>query len=177
MNIIRDARLSGEAVPLFRYTLTRQWDQGAYTLPIIMLNPSTADHTVDDPTIQTCMKFARRDGFGGIHVCNLLALRTPHPKELDARSAWGGEINGPENDDTLRSLFDNARGRDIWVAWGNGGLSYPARIQLVFDLAVEFDVRLIHLGLTMHGEPKHPLARGKHRILADQPFITLAGVR
>lgn len=47
----------------YRYTLTRFWggrDHPARSLAFLMLNPSTADHTVDDPTIRRCMGFARR---------------------------------------------------------------------------------------------------------------------
>ncbi len=67
----------------YRYRLTRRWGDGPL-LSFIMLNPSTADAEVDDPTIRRCMGFARRDGYGGIVVGNLYAFRTTKPKALFA---------------------------------------------------------------------------------------------
>lgn len=174
--IARSAELSDcHPVPLFRYTLSRVWNDAAYTLPFIMLNPSTADHMQDDPTILTCMRFARRDGFGGIFVANLMARRSPHPSHIKALDKAYEDVIGPGNDAALEHLFESTAfyGTDVVCAWGNGGLEYPARVQRVLDLACQHDVRLVHLGLTAHGAPKHPLARGKHRIPADQKFAKL----
>lgn len=42
----------------YRYWLTRIWDETIRPLPIIMLNPSTADASIDDPTIRRCISFA-----------------------------------------------------------------------------------------------------------------------
>lgn len=47
-----------------------------------MLNPSTADENVDDPTIRRCINFAKDWGYGGMYVGNLFAFRTAYPKEL-----------------------------------------------------------------------------------------------
>jgi hypothetical protein len=65
-----------------RYLLTRIWDKATPPVCFIMLNPSTADHHRDDPTIKRCMGFARRWGHGGIQVVNLFAYRATDPKEL-----------------------------------------------------------------------------------------------
>ena len=64
----------------YRYMLTRQWagghtSTGTWLLPIIMLNPSTADASIDDPTIRRCAAFAKREGWHGIRVVNLFAFR------------------------------------------------------------------------------------------------------
>jgi hypothetical protein len=48
----------------------------------VMLNPSTADAEVDDPTIRRCMSFAKREGYDGIEVLNLYGLRATKPKHL-----------------------------------------------------------------------------------------------
>lgn len=47
-----------------------------------MLNPSTADAEIDDPTITRCIGFAKSWGFGGLMVGNLWAYRATDPKEL-----------------------------------------------------------------------------------------------
>lgn len=54
----------------YRYALHRWWGDGA-RLIFVMLNPSTADANVDDPTIRRCVGFARSLGFDGLGVFNL----------------------------------------------------------------------------------------------------------
>ena len=68
----------------YRYALGRQWDGERAELCVVMLNPSTADHTTNDATIRTLLRLAPAWGFGGFRVCNLFALRATSPKELKA---------------------------------------------------------------------------------------------
>lgn len=42
----------------YRYTLDREWEGTGYRAWFVMLNPSTADAELDDPTIRRCMGFA-----------------------------------------------------------------------------------------------------------------------
>jgi len=51
--------------------------EGSRDVTWIMLNPSTADDQVDDPTIRRCIGFSRAWGFGAMNVVNLFALRSP----------------------------------------------------------------------------------------------------
>ena len=44
---------------LYRYVLWREWDARKGTCVFIGLNPSTADETVDDPTLRRCINFAK----------------------------------------------------------------------------------------------------------------------
>lgn len=48
----------------------------------VMLNPSTADERVNDPTIRKCIGFARRWNFGYVDVVNLFAWRETKPQGL-----------------------------------------------------------------------------------------------
>lgn len=43
----------------YRYQLNCVWDESLPIVPFIMLNPSTADGNVDDPTIRRCVGFAK----------------------------------------------------------------------------------------------------------------------
>ena len=50
----------------FRYRLDRVCDETKDKVCFVMLNPSTADATLDDPTIRRCIDFARRLDKGGL---------------------------------------------------------------------------------------------------------------
>jgi hypothetical protein len=134
----------------YRYELRRTWDPNQPTVGWIMLNPSTADATLDDPTIRRCVGFARRWGYGGIVVRNLFALRATDPRALRTHP----DPVGPAND---RHLLNGARGGDALTicAWGAHG-SLHGRDRAVLDLFDAF-VRVHHLGLTKAGHPRHPL--------------------
>ena len=131
---------------LYRYRLTRTWALGP-RVTFVMLNPSTADADVDDPTLRRCMGFASSWGFGGLDVVNLYAYRTPSPNVL--RSA--GYPVGPENERYLREAGES--GDLLIAAWG--GNAQDSRVREV--LALPGFERLRCLKVTKHGQPSHPL--------------------
>ena len=51
----------------YRYLLWREWESNASRITFIMLNPSRADATVDDPTIRRCLGFAQDWGYGSLY--------------------------------------------------------------------------------------------------------------
>ena len=158
----------------YRYRLWRWW--GPNTPPtqvvddhkpfvnFIMLNPSTADHTHDDPTIRKCVAFAKRwergrdarearcwERYGGIMVTNLFAYRTASPKALKAVT---GDRIGPDNAD---HVIREAKACALTIAaWGNHGLigDMGARYS---KLLRDRGILLYHLGLTKLNQPRHPL--------------------
>ena len=136
----------------YRYELWRAWDREKPMLGFVMLNPSTADATQDDPTIRRCVKRAANEGFGGIVVQNLYAYRTPSPKLLwDARDYGGVDVIGRENNAYLEGLYFVAP--VVVCAWGAG--ARLDRVVVVVDLLSECDLRC--LGRTKDGHPRHPL--------------------
>lgn len=145
--VASDARL--DSTGRYRYSLSRAWnDQGKVCW--IMLNPSTADATQDDPTIRRCMGFAASWGYGGIVVVNLFALRATDPGELERQ----GGVVGPENDRTI-IMEARAAGR-VMAAWGAHGTLF-SRSRKVVTMLRDAGVMLHHLGQTSTGEPRHPL--------------------
>lgn len=149
------ARLSDDT--RHRYTLGRRWGDGPHAV-FVMLNPSTADADQDDPTIRRCVAFARAWGLDGIHVVNLYAWRATQPADL-----WlAADPVGPENDYFLACAAAEAAhsGLPIIAAWGAN--ARPERVAHV--LTIRGMDRLTALGVTKDGAPKHPLARGCHRI-------------
>lgn len=152
IEIRKDALIS--TCGAYRYWLNRVWEDAKVRLPFIMLNPSTADASEDDPTIRRCMGFARDNGFGGIIVMNLFAYRATQPSDMK-RSP---DPVGPHNDGHLRDLFGYARGNDapIIAAWGTHG-THRGRDRRVRHLAAEAGIKLSCLGRSKGGHPKHPL--------------------
>ena len=156
---IRSAMLS--PCGAYRYWLSRRWDETLPDCAFIMLNPSTADASKDDPTIRRVMGFAESWGFGGVNVYNLFALRATDPRRLRDHA----DPIGPENDGWLGQI---PREAVIVAAWGSWG-DYRGR-----GLAVRrmFLGRLSRLGATERGHPRHPLyvpAATKHEPFND-PF-------
>jgi hypothetical protein len=132
----------------WRYSLVRQWDPTVQTVVFVGLNPSTADETVDDPTIRRCIRFAREWGYGGLVMCNLFAYRATDPKDMKAAE----DPVGPENDDYLRSCAQRAG--LVVAAWGAHG-GHLGRAQQVVDAGLLGNFTV--LGLTKDGHPRHPL--------------------
>jgi hypothetical protein len=152
-----------------RYELRRVWDAALPLLVVCMLNPSTADHERDDPTVLTLIHFAKGWGFGGILVINLFGLRTSHPRDLLACE----DRFGIENWKFIAAAMEYARdnGGRLLAAWGNGG-DLDDRAEWFCSRALSvYKLNLICLGTTLSWKPKHPLARGQHRIPRDQQPI------
>jgi hypothetical protein len=133
----------------YRYRLTREWDPSTTKMTFVMLNPSTADETADDPTIRRCVSFAKRGTFGGIVVVNLYAFRATDPKEM-RRSI---DPVGPGNDEELARTFE--RSSTIVCAWGAG--ADQRRVRQVRALLLASHAAVFCLGVTADGSPRHPL--------------------
>src|SRR3954462_13242745 len=87
----RDAEEGGGAIfsacGRYRYLLTRQLGEGSVgqekkVATFIMLNPSTADATRNDPTIRKCIGFAQRWQCERLQVLNLFAVRATLPRDM-----------------------------------------------------------------------------------------------
>ena len=134
---------------LYRHVLTREWGQGG-RLTFVMLNPSTADHLQNDPTIARCENRARDMGATGFRIVNLFAFRATYPRDLIAAD----DPVGPGNDADIRRA---ARWADhVICAWGAHGDLHD-RGREVQDMLRRQGAALLHLGLTMAGAPRHPL--------------------
>ena len=61
----------------YRYTLERRWSAGPLLL-WVLLNPSTANAQVDDPTNRRGIGFSIKWGYAGCVFVNLFAVRSDH---------------------------------------------------------------------------------------------------
>lgn len=129
----------------FRYWLSRVWNSRP-TVTFICLNPSTADGKADDPTITTCIAYAKRWGRGGLFVVNLFAFRDTNQKKI-----WDEKDPiGPENDNWL--VFWASKSPLVIAAWGNDGWRF-GRSDIVCGLLPSLHC----LKVNKSGEPHHPL--------------------
>ena len=154
LQIHKDAVISEDG--RYRYLLERRWGSGK-TVLFVMLNPSTADASVDDPTIRRCMTFARSWGFDGLCVWNIYAYRATDPLELELAD----DPIGAGNEDWVWRVIplEDQHGVDLIVlAWG----AKPARGKHVnrsrsMLLGPFYDHDVYCLGRCKNGEPRHPL--------------------
>jgi hypothetical protein len=137
---------------VYRYRLWRNLPEGIAGRGLfVMLNPSTADAAVDDPTIRRCTSFAQRFGWTRYDVVNLFSVRTTDPKKLPHLKF---DLTGPDHHFHFRDAILDADmvicawGADV-MAVGPGGDA----INLIRQLG---EVPLC-LGVSANGAPRHPL--------------------
>jgi len=153
MSMKKQARISDCGT--YRYWLSRTdttpKSLGFPNMAFVMLNPSIADHELDDPTIRRCMGFAEDNGFHGITVMNLFALRATNPAELKGHP----DPVGPENNEHLAALVKAYP--KVVCAWGAS--ADPQRVADAVKImkASNPDVKLLCFGTTKDGSPCHPL--------------------
>lgn len=118
----------------------------------IMLNPSTADGTRDDPTIRRCVAFAAAHKFERMEVVNLFAYRATSPKVLLALT----HSDNPEGVDNQKRIYDATRDAGLVVcAWGAHGGHLGQDETVLGWVHPNSDLRC--LGRTSAGFPRHPL--------------------
>ncbi len=135
----------------YRYVLRRGCKAGDRSVLWVMLNPSTADDTLDDPTIRRVRgftsRFTERLGVYGFTVVNLFALRATDPRLLTGSF---GDI-GPDNDRVITE--ESERAALIVCAWGaNPTFGRAGQVRKLLGAAP-----LWCLGTTKAGAPRHPL--------------------
>lgn len=147
-----------------RWSLGRSWSDAPKSL-VIMVNPSTADHQVDDPTIKRLIGWHQRWDMGGFTVMNLIPFRSSTPAEAFAfyrdKMVPADGMSEIHPDQVLMQILDAADDAVmVLVAWGRlPPYLAPLARQLTYDLT-----KPKCLGWTKDGSPIHPMARGKHRV-------------
>ena len=135
----------------YRYGLRREIEgRGDGALCFICLNPSKADGGKNDPTVLSCMRFARCLGYGDLYMVNLFARR-----DTDKTVLFDGpELRvGPRYDyhiDKYVSTCDMTI-----VAWGD----FVSRRKLFWRTEETTDrhENLKALSITKKGHPHFPL--------------------
>jgi hypothetical protein len=132
-----------------RYWLIREiGPEPERRLTFIMLNPSTATETKNDPTVKRCINFATRWGYGTLVVVNIFAYRATKPAALRDVD----DPVGPENNAAILKAVVGAE--RVICAWGAGGKMMDRSKEVRRMLQGR---ELYVLGLTKEGYPRHPL--------------------
>lgn len=132
---------------IYRYTLWRRWSIGRRYVNFILLNPSTTDQSIDDPTVRKCVKFAQSWGYDALCITNLFAFRATRPgsmmKALDP-VGFGNDRH------ILRSASEASL---VICAWGRDGV-FMGRGSRVRLMIAQFDPHYLRLS---REQPWHPL--------------------
>lgn len=139
----------------YRLRLDRTVDTQFQTVAaLIGVNPSTADATVDDPTIRRDIGFARRHSWRKIIKANKFAYRATDVRAL--RQA--DDPVGPGCDTHLRQVFQEA---DILIACWGPMSKLPRHLRErwrdVVAMADEAGKQLKCFGTAKDGHPRHTL--------------------
>lgn len=175
-------RRSADVRGRLRIRLTREWGSGPRAC-VIGCNPSTADALKEDPTSRWWNAWFELFGFGAYDAANLYPFRTSSPAEcrriVDGIDDGDWAARDGLHFTNLPELVRLAKSADqVFVCWG--AIAWD-------DMWIEHVVEEIQTGeepwpdlwcwgMTKAGAPKHPMARGKHRIPHDQkPILWRAG--
>lgn len=167
-----------------RIEMWRKWGPGPVACSI-GCNPSDADSFKDDPTTLWQIDKFQSLGFGGYVQVNVYPFTTSQPAECRRRAAW--EDNGPDwgardllHHVNLPAVVAAAKAADqVFACWGNiaeWDLNWIRHVVEEIQSGVAPYPALWCWGKTASGAPKHPMARGVHRIAPDQrPILWMAG--
>ncbi|WP_331326464.1 DUF1643 domain-containing protein [Methylobacterium fujisawaense] len=153
--------------------LDRWWSDEPRAL-ICGANPSKAGAEKHDPTVWRIVELLHgRPGIGGFTLVNVETYIATDPADLvrwcDRQDLDVLQHVRRTNLARIRALSAEAAVRI--VAWG--ALAAPGlhTNRIIAALSLDGTHALHAFELTGEGAPKHPLARGRHRIAGGQPLI------
>jgi hypothetical protein len=141
----------------YRYWLRRDWDLSKAPISFLMLNPSTADEMVNDPTIERCQRRAITMGFGSMIIVNLFPFRMTDSKLLNTVGNLLGDAT--EADDAILRAVELSN--MTVCGWGKHALAAP-RAQHIMALLKQKNLqnKVMCLQLNADNSPQHPLYIG-----------------
>jgi hypothetical protein len=152
----------------YRWRFDRRWGDGP-SLTWVGLNPGTGDRDHGPrPTLQRMVMVSRREGYCALSVVNLFGWRAQDPRALRKVT----DPIGYDNDAVLASTASAGMTDRTVVCWGVGGRwrgrgSHVARSLITTPTFC--------LGMTVDGEPRHPLYVRSDVELVPWPGVSTKG--
>lgn len=151
---------------LYRHRLERELSPVGLIIAAFGVNPSKADATINDATVNKWMGFGRRNGGRKLIVGNAHDYRATDVGELARVPTPVSAMN----DIHLKAIIEDA---DIlWPCWGSRNKlprDLHTNLYRLKQLIIESGKPIMILGLTKSGDPMHPLMVGY-----DTPLIPWA---
>lgn len=142
----------------YRYRLWRIWDESKPTAMCIGLNPSTANASKNDNTINILIRVLKSLGYGGFYMMNLFAWISSKPEDLLT-------CDDPLNGNDWHLAETSKKCDDIIFCWGNFKQATD-RIKVVTDVFKTAKC----FGFNANGTPWHPRALS-YKGLLDKPEL------
>lgn len=129
-----------------RYFLYRHWDKTAKIAMVIGLNPSTANESKNDPTIERLVQTLAKKGYGGLMMVNLFTIISSDPEILL------DPVHRENENADLGLILGYAFGvQEIIFAWGNFKEA-ESRAKRLIETFVDAKC----FGVNKNGSPWHP---------------------
>ena len=143
----------------YRYRLWREWDKSLPRAVFCLMNPSTADENVNDPTVEKqyrrVLQWADLRDFhiGRLDIVNVFAYRETYSTLLSGYLASGIDLVGPENDEAILTA---CHGAEIVVCgWGEVGM-LAGRGNTVLKMLRDHGIVPNAIRVNNDGSPTHP---------------------
>ena len=149
----------------YRWILKRELLTGKKKVVFFGLNPSIANSVSNDRTLLRLISFCKKWDYRNIYIINLFGLISKSPNQLKRCTDPLGKNNDLVTILLLEFWCKNID-CDLWLGWGDkGGLnnrdvSVLNFIRNLSDLNLTEtnpSKRILSLGLTQKGNPRHPL--------------------
>lgn len=134
----------------YRYVLWRIWDKEKPLVMFIGLNPSSANESENDPTINKVCRIAKNNGYGGVFMLNCFPYISTDPTQMLLCNNNSEEFI--QNDIWLSEI--GSKCQDVVFAWGN--------FRVVKKMGRDLHLKNLFpkakaLWINKNGSPKHPL--------------------
>lgn len=145
----------------YRYKLWRKWDKSKPLAMCIGLNPSTANASKNDNTINILIAVLGRLGYGGFYMMNCFAFITSKPELLQ---------HNPMSDEWNNNVLTitAAQCHDVVFAWGNFEvIREKGRDKELWEMFPNAKC----FGINKNGTPYHPRALSYKGLLNSPELI------
>ena len=144
---------------------------GAHPLVVICMNPSAAEDTLSDMTVNRIIKIGQALGMDGWMIFNTYPERATNAKSLSVFDQSLCQKNLTVIEDFLREHNIT----EVWGAWGNA--DHPTLTEgknRLISLLKNMGIKVYYFGtLTKSGNPRHPLQRYEKWDLSHKHYLEI----